>query len=32
MGRAPQRWLQPNEEVVITITGLGELRNPTVAE
>jgi 2-keto-4-pentenoate hydratase/2-oxohepta-3-ene-1,7-dioic acid hydratase in catechol pathway len=32
MGRTPQRWLQPNEEVVITITGLGELRNPTVAE
>jgi len=32
MGRTPQRWLQPNEEVIITITGLGELRNPTEAE
>jgi 2-keto-4-pentenoate hydratase/2-oxohepta-3-ene-1,7-dioic acid hydratase in catechol pathway len=32
MGRTPPRWLQPNEEVIITITGLGELRNPTVAE
>jgi 2-keto-4-pentenoate hydratase/2-oxohepta-3-ene-1,7-dioic acid hydratase in catechol pathway len=32
MGRTPQRWMRPNEEVVITIAGLGELRNGTVAE
>ena len=32
MGRKPQRWLQPNEEIVITIDRIGELRNPTRAE
>ncbi|WP_263381734.1 fumarylacetoacetate hydrolase family protein [Granulicella arctica] len=32
LGRTPQRWLKPDEEVVITIEGLGELRNRTVAE
>ena len=32
LGRTPQRWLVPGEEVVITIAGLGELRNRTVAE
>ena len=32
LGRTPQRWLRPNEEVVIAIQGLGELRNRTVAE
>jgi len=32
MGRTPQRWLRPNEEMVVTIEGLGSLRNPTVAE
>ncbi len=32
MGRKPQRWLKPDEEMVITIEGLGELRNRTVAE
>lgn len=32
LGRTPQRWLKPNEEIVITIAGLGELRNSTVAE
>lgn len=32
MGRTPPRWLKSGEEVVITIAGLGELRNPTEAE
>lgn len=32
LGRTPQRWLKPNEEVCITIEKLGQLRNPTVAE
>ena len=32
MGRTPPRWLKPAEEVVIEIEGIGELRNPTVAE
>lgn len=32
LGRNPKRWLKPNEEVVITIEGLGRLRNPTIAE
>jgi 2-keto-4-pentenoate hydratase/2-oxohepta-3-ene-1,7-dioic acid hydratase in catechol pathway len=32
LGRNPQRWLKPNEEVIITIEKLGQLRNPTVAE
>ncbi len=32
MGRKPQRWLKPGEEMVITIAGFGELRNCTVAE
>ncbi|WP_035348950.1 fumarylacetoacetate hydrolase family protein [Edaphobacter aggregans] len=32
LGRTPQRWLKPNEEMVITIEKLGRLRNPTVAE
>jgi 2-keto-4-pentenoate hydratase/2-oxohepta-3-ene-1,7-dioic acid hydratase in catechol pathway len=30
--RKPPRWLRPGDEVVITIPGLGELRNPVVAE
>jgi len=30
--RRPQRWLRPGDEVVINIAGLGELRNPVVAE
>jgi acylpyruvate hydrolase len=30
--RRPRRWLQPGEEVVIRIEGIGELRNPVVAE
>jgi len=32
LGRHPHRWLKPGEEVVVEITGLGALRNPTVAE
>ena len=32
LGRKPQRWLQPNEEMIITVQGVGELRNKTVAE
>jgi len=31
-GRKPPRWLKPGEEVVVRISGIGELRNPTVAE
>lgn len=32
MGRTPQRWLRPGEEMVITIEKVGELRNKLVAE
>lgn len=32
LGRSPQRWLRPGEEMVITIEGVGELRNRTRAE
>jgi 2-keto-4-pentenoate hydratase/2-oxohepta-3-ene-1,7-dioic acid hydratase in catechol pathway len=32
MGRTPPRWLKPGEEMVIEIQGIGELRNPLVAE
>jgi 2-keto-4-pentenoate hydratase/2-oxohepta-3-ene-1,7-dioic acid hydratase in catechol pathway len=32
LGRTPQRWLKPNEEMIVTIEGLGSLRNRTVAE
>ncbi len=32
MGRDPQRWLKPGEEMVIQIEHIGELRNPLVAE
>jgi len=31
MGRTPQRWLKPGEEMAIEIEGIGELRNRTVA-
>lgn len=31
LGRTPQRWLKPGEEIVITVEGIGELRNRTVA-
>ncbi len=30
--RNPPRWLRPGDDVVISIEGLGELRNPVVAE
>jgi 2-keto-4-pentenoate hydratase/2-oxohepta-3-ene-1,7-dioic acid hydratase in catechol pathway len=30
--RKPPRWLKPGEEVIIRISQIGELRNPTVAE
>ncbi|MDQ2835667.1 MAG: fumarylacetoacetate hydrolase family protein [Acidobacteriota bacterium] len=32
LGRTPKRWLQPNEEITITIEKLGQLTNRTVAE
>jgi 2-keto-4-pentenoate hydratase/2-oxohepta-3-ene-1,7-dioic acid hydratase in catechol pathway len=32
MGRTPQRWMQPDEDVVISIEGIGDLRNRTRAE
>ena len=32
LGRTPQRWLKPNEEMIVTIQKLGSLRNRTVAE
>jgi len=32
LGRTPQRWLKPDEEVVVTISKLGQLRNRTIAE
>src|SRR5579862_153058 len=30
--RKPPRWLRPGDEVVVRVEGLGELRNPVVAE
>jgi 2-keto-4-pentenoate hydratase/2-oxohepta-3-ene-1,7-dioic acid hydratase in catechol pathway len=30
--RRPRRWLKPGEEVIVRIQGIGELRNPVVAE
>lgn len=32
LGRTPQRWLKPGEEMIVTIEKLGSLRNRTVAE
>ncbi len=32
MGRTPQRWLQPGEEMIAEIEHIGELRNHLVAE
>ena len=32
MGRNPQRWIKPGEEMVIRIDNIGELRNKAVAE
>lgn len=31
-GHRPPRWLRPGEETVVRIQGIGELRNPVVAE
>jgi 2-keto-4-pentenoate hydratase/2-oxohepta-3-ene-1,7-dioic acid hydratase in catechol pathway len=31
LGRTPQRWLKPNEEMIIEIERIGTLRNKTVA-
>jgi 2-keto-4-pentenoate hydratase/2-oxohepta-3-ene-1,7-dioic acid hydratase in catechol pathway len=30
--RRPRRWLKPGEETIVRIQGIGELRNPIVAE
>src|SRR6185436_12772925 len=30
--RKPPRWLKAGEEVIVRVAGLGELRNPVVAE
>ena len=30
--RKPPRWLKPGEEVIVRIEGIGELRNPVIAE
>jgi 2-keto-4-pentenoate hydratase/2-oxohepta-3-ene-1,7-dioic acid hydratase in catechol pathway len=32
MGRTPQRWLRPGDEVVLNVSGIGTLKNPVVAE
>jgi 2-keto-4-pentenoate hydratase/2-oxohepta-3-ene-1,7-dioic acid hydratase in catechol pathway len=32
LGRTPQRWLHPDEEMVISIEKIGDLRNTTRAE
>ncbi len=32
LGRKPQRWLRPGEEMIVRVEGLGELRNRTRAE
>lgn len=32
LGRTPKRWLKPDEEIIVTIEKLGQLRNRTVAE
>lgn len=32
LGRTPQRWLRPNEEMIIEIEGIGTLRNRTRSE
>jgi 2-keto-4-pentenoate hydratase/2-oxohepta-3-ene-1,7-dioic acid hydratase in catechol pathway len=31
LGRKPQRWLKPDEEMIIDIEGIGTLRNRTRA-
>jgi 2-keto-4-pentenoate hydratase/2-oxohepta-3-ene-1,7-dioic acid hydratase in catechol pathway len=30
--RRPQRWLKPGDECIVRIEGIGELRNPVIAE
>jgi 2-keto-4-pentenoate hydratase/2-oxohepta-3-ene-1,7-dioic acid hydratase in catechol pathway len=32
MGRTPQRWLRPGDEMVLEISSIGRLKNPVVAE
>jgi 2-keto-4-pentenoate hydratase/2-oxohepta-3-ene-1,7-dioic acid hydratase in catechol pathway len=32
MGRNPQRWLKPGDDVVVEVTGVGSLRSPVLAE
>jgi 2-keto-4-pentenoate hydratase/2-oxohepta-3-ene-1,7-dioic acid hydratase in catechol pathway len=32
MGRTPQRWLRPGDDVVVELAGVGSLRNPVLAE
>jgi 2-keto-4-pentenoate hydratase/2-oxohepta-3-ene-1,7-dioic acid hydratase in catechol pathway len=32
LGHKPPRWLKPGDEMVVYVQGLGELRNPCVAE
>jgi 2-keto-4-pentenoate hydratase/2-oxohepta-3-ene-1,7-dioic acid hydratase in catechol pathway len=32
MARTPPRWLKPGDHVVVRVEGLGDLRNPVVAE
>jgi 2-keto-4-pentenoate hydratase/2-oxohepta-3-ene-1,7-dioic acid hydratase in catechol pathway len=32
LGRNPQRWLRPGEDIAITIEHIGTLSNPTVAD
>jgi len=32
MGRTPQRWLKPGDQVTVTVEGLGSLTNPVVSE
>jgi len=32
MGRTPQRWLKAGDEMVVSIEGIGELRNAVVGE
>jgi 2-keto-4-pentenoate hydratase/2-oxohepta-3-ene-1,7-dioic acid hydratase in catechol pathway len=32
MGRTPQRWLKPGDDVVVEVGGIGSLRNPVQAE
>jgi 2-keto-4-pentenoate hydratase/2-oxohepta-3-ene-1,7-dioic acid hydratase in catechol pathway len=32
LGRKPQRWLKPGEEMVVTVEKIGSLRNTTVGE